>query len=137
MHRIVILVGLLAIPSVSGCSPTSKTVTAVESLDGQRVELVGEGVTLPDHAEKSNGVGIVTEQGEFLFVGRYRPVPEGTLGARLRVRGVVRKRSLPMFHQAPGDEVVPQGVPVSPDTDIATESVYYVIEDPSWELAKP
>lgn len=42
-----------------------------------------------------------------------------------------------MFHSEPSGGASVQGIPVPPGTDIAKESIYYVIEDPIWALAQP
>jgi hypothetical protein len=130
--------------TLAGCNsptptptPTPLPTTDVKIFDGQSINLVGQAIEIPDHANKSPGVGVLADHNEMLFAGEYRPVPAQVLGERIRVRGVLREKHLPMFHSIPGPGEVPQGIAVPPGTDIAKESIYYVIENPVWELVTP
>ncbi len=103
-------------------------------VDGSEFVITGKAVTLPDHANKANSQGVSTAKGDFLFSGSYSLCPKQLLGSKILVKGIIRKKRLPMFESDNDGSPVPQGIPVPHGTDIEKESVYYVIENPVWEL---
>ncbi|GEM_PF-3549756 len=100
------------------------------------VELTGIASILPDNSEKVNRSGIIVGGEKILFRGEYKKFPEQTLGKRVKVSGILKKKNLPMFIWDFDKETegVPCGIPVPPGTDIEKESIYYIIENPNWEI---
>ena len=104
--------------------------------DGQEIEIVGTAAVLPDHASKAIGQGISTDAGELLFIGKYEPFADTTVGSAVRVKGIVREKRLPMFEHPNDGSPASQGIPVPVGTDIETASLYFVIENPVWTIVQ-
>lgn len=126
---------------LTGCNDVTQDTDATDLpletstlADGQKVEIKGVAANLPDHTEKSMGHGITSTQGEFLFDGEFESFPAEIIGSPIRVTGVVREKHYPMFEHANDGSPAPQGIPVPEGTDLPTASLYYVIENPIWEL---
>ena len=127
--------------ALSGCNQMNEGSQSTESgsetsalVIGKKIELVGFAAVLPNHSEKQNGQGISTANGEFLFSGQYDHIPDSLLGLRIKVIGVVRENQFPMFEHPNDGSPAPAGIPVPNGTDIEKESIYFTIENPSWEL---
>lgn len=134
------LLALLSILCFTSCKPPEP------ALEEGSVELTGVAGNLPDHSEKANCQGITVNGNEILFKGKFFAIPNNTLGKKLKVTGILKKRNLPMFiwdkekHPIPDGEdgvvplIVGQGIPMPPGTNIEKESIYYVIQNPKWEV---
>jgi hypothetical protein len=99
------------------------------------VELVGIASHLPDHAEKANCPGITVHGEEILFKGKFSDVPRAMFGKRIKVTGNLQKGHLPMFvWDSTSNPRNDQGIPMFPGTDLEQVSIYYVIQNPKWEI---
>jgi hypothetical protein len=79
----------------------------------------------------------ISAQGKLIVLrGKYDHIDEGLIGKEISVTGVLEERRLPMFildeRKLRKNEMVPQGIPMPPGTDIDKESLYYVVVDPEW-----
>ena len=130
MKYIIIALSLICLIS---CSSRKK-----ELREG-KIELVGIAANLSDHSEKSNCFGIIVDGKDILFKGDFEPFKSGDLGKIIKVTGLLKKRNLPMFiwdDKKNPQGAMPQGMPMPPGTDIEKESLYYIIENPQWEIKK-
>lgn len=125
------IIASLCLVCLASCS------TVAPSLQEGPIELTGIASDLPDHSEKANCQGIIVQKQGILFKGDYKQFSTDLLGKRIKVAGVLKMRRLPMFiwdkTRRPNGPI-PPGIPMPPGTDIEKESIYYVIEDPKWEL---
>jgi len=104
-----------------------------------RIALEGIAAKLPDHSEKSDCAGVIVKGQNILFKGNYKSLRREDLGKKIKVSGVLKKKDSPMFiwdEKKNPNGVLPQGIPMPPGTDIEKERVYYIIENPIWEIKK-